>query len=113
MADWKPKIATAILVNQAVIEADTEQVWPHHLPEVAATEYVLQKVESRIGHKIDPRYKAFLKHADGWRSFYQAADLFGTKQLLGAPPMGYAEEMLKAVEADVLRASGFERQELL
>lgn len=113
MDDWKQEIATAVLVNQAVMEADKNNIWPHHFPRVAATEAEIRKTEERLGHELAPKYREFLKYANGWPSFYQAVDLFGTEELAGGPMMEYARELLDATEDDALEASGFSRDELL
>ncbi len=68
----------------------------------------------QLGHPIDTLYRDFLRHADGWRSFYQAVDLFGTGQLLGAPPMDCALIQIGAVEdADFVAAVGMPKADVL
>jgi hypothetical protein len=93
-ADWKDRIAVMALVKQRLAEVDTGRLWEYHLPRVAASEERLQQVEAHLGEALDPSYRAFLRHADGWPAFYQAVDLFGSAELLGSERFQHAEEML-------------------
>lgn len=88
--DWKSEIAKGVMIQQRIEELDREGLWDHHLPGVAAGEDEIAATEERIGFPLDPQYRRFLRFANGWRCFYQAVDLFGTPNLLGAPPMDSA-----------------------
>jgi hypothetical protein len=105
-ADWKERIAVMALVKQRLAEVDTERLWEYHLPRVAASEERLQQVEAHLGQALDPSYRAFLRHADGWPAFYQSVDLFGSEELLGSERFQHAEEMLGYLEQEQPAASG-------
>ncbi|HVF44611.1 MAG TPA: SMI1/KNR4 family protein [Pyrinomonadaceae bacterium] len=111
--DWRGLIVTMLFVKQELLRLDAGGLWPHHHPEVAAGEARLAAVEARLGHALDAKHRDFLSYADGWRGFYQTVDLFGTAQLAGGGLMGYAAELLGAVDEGVLKSSGFSREELL
>lgn len=98
--DWAAKIVTGVLIQQRIEEVDSQGSWERHLPAVAASEDELAATERSLGYALDPRYRSFLRHANGWRCFYQRVDLFGTPNLLGAPPMSDAVTMLDAVDDD-------------
>jgi hypothetical protein len=107
--DWKQRIVELALVKQRLAEVDPRGLWPHHLPAVAATDARLGAVEAHFGEALDPGYRAFLQHADGWPAFYQTIDLFGSDDLLGGPRFAHAATMLKYVEDDVFIASKIRR----
>ncbi len=113
MSSWKDHIAIMHLVKQELIKRDRDQLWPHHLPEVGATEEQLQAAEKALGFPLDPQYREFLMHADGWRGFLQTVDLFGTGQLTRSGVMDDAMELLDSIEPDVLKGSGFAKEDLL
>jgi hypothetical protein len=98
--NWPDEILRAVLVQQRIEELDQGHLWHRHLPEVAASEDALQRAEASIGHPLDPLYRDFLTYADGWRSFYQDVDLFGTPQIMGSPPMDAALSQLSGVYPD-------------
>jgi hypothetical protein len=114
MIDWPSEIVRGVLIQQRIEALDQARLWRRYLPEVAATEVELRQAEQRLGHPIEPQYRAFLAHANGWRWFYQAVDLFGTQQLLGASPMEFARLQLGAVEgADFVAAVGMSKTDVL
>jgi SMI1 / KNR4 family (SUKH-1) len=111
--DWKQRIAQLVLVKQKLAELDTKGLWQYRLPAVAATEAKLKSVEQRLGEALDPAYRAFLLHADGWPAFYQTVDLFGSDDLAGGDRLHRAADMLSYVEEDVLTRGDLRREELL
>ncbi|KAB2929640.1 MAG: SMI1/KNR4 family protein [Leptonema illini] len=113
MKDWKTHIATMGFVKQMVMKADVKNMWPHHLPEIAATERQLKETENKLGYKIDEHYREFLSFADGWKGFYQTVDLFGTGDLLSGDRYLNAKKMLSYLENDVLERSHLERKTLM
>ncbi|SEI94068.1 SMI1 / KNR4 family (SUKH-1) [Bhargavaea ginsengi] len=113
MSDWKDQIAVMHLVKQELMKRDKDRLWPHHLPEVGATEEQMQEAEKALGFPLDPQYYEFLMHADGWKGFLQTVDLLGTRELMGSPLMDEALALLGAIEPDVLDDSGFSREQLL
>ncbi|MGM0805615.1 MAG: SMI1/KNR4 family protein [Bacillota bacterium] len=113
MINWKDMIATLILVKQELMKQDVEKIWPHHFPEVGATEESLLDLEEELGYKLDLTYRDFLQHANGWKGFYQTVDLFGTEQLKDSTKKEYAEMLLTAIDDQVLKESGVSRSELL
>lgn len=113
MDNWIDIIATMILVKQDMEKNDREELWEYYLPEVAATEECLAEVEKKLGFLLDIQYKEFLKHANGWKAFYQSVDLFGTDELLTSSNMDYAMSILEAIEDSVLKSSGVARDQIL
>ncbi len=111
--DWAERIVTLALVKQDLAKADKEQLWPYHLPSLAASKDELDAVESYLGFKLDKEYRAFLDMANGWKGFFQYIDLFGTTQLLGSPDMEYACGLLESIDDDVFRTIGFSRNEFM
>lgn len=111
--DWKQRIIELVLVKQKLAELDTKGLWQYRLPSVAATEARLKSVEAHLGEALDPVYRAFLLHADGWPAFYQTVDLFGSDDLMGNDRWHHATEMLSYVEESVLTLGGLRREELL
>ncbi len=57
----------------------------NHFPRVAATNNELASAEQHLGVGLDPSYRDFLGHANGWPSFMQSVDLLGTDDLADGP----------------------------
>ncbi len=111
--EWRDRIVTMVYVKQELMKLDMDGIWPHHLPELAASKETLRKTEAYLGFGIDQDYREFLKMANGWKGFLQTVDLFGTQELSGSPMMQYAKSLLGFVEDDVIKSTGFSRKELL
>src|SRR5665213_401373 len=111
--DFKIAIGQAWMVKQEMMEADKKRIWEYHLPEIAATEAEMAEAERVLQHSLDSRFKAFLRCANGWETFYQTVDLFGTKDLIGGKRKELGEHMLSYLEDIVLKSSGFRRIDLL
>lgn len=80
IVDWRKSIAIAHLVRARLAEVDGG-LWPHHLPEVAASSDELDAFEKDLGTPLPSAYRRFLSYANGWVAFYQAVDLFGLSDL--------------------------------
>lgn len=106
--DWPSEIVRTVIVRQHLEAVDTLFEYP--LPEVATEEAHLVAVERSIG-ALDPQYRTFLTYANGWRKFWHNVDLFGTQQLLGAPPMKSAEEGIADI-GDISEHTGFDLADL-
>lgn len=113
MFDWKTQIAKLAYAKQQLAEIDTQKLWPWHLPSVAATKQEILACENILGFKIDSQYADFLMHANGWPGFIQAADLFGTTDLVGGERMKKAVEILSYLEEGVLKQAGIVRDDVL
>ena len=111
--EWRDRIVAMVYVKQELMKLDVEGIWPHHLPELAASEEMLKKIENSLGFRIDRDYREFLKMADGWKGFLQTIDLFGTDELSGSPIMQYGQSILGYIEDDTIKSTGFLRDELL
>src|SRR5258708_8086288 len=109
--DWKQRIVEVVLVKQKLAELDTRGLWQYGLAAVGAGEAALGAVEAHIGEPLDPRYRSFLLHADGWPAFYQTVDLFGSGDLLGSDRYRHAVEMLSHVEPAILAGGGVRRED--
>jgi hypothetical protein len=107
MEDWTSEIAKGWRIHERIQELDRAGLWEHFLPDVAASEDEIAATEQQLGFRLDPEYRQFLRFANGWRRFYQDVDLFGTRNLLGAPPMDSAMAQLNAMDpADLEREAG-------
>lgn len=111
--DFRVAIAQAWQVKQEMMGLDERKIWPYHLPELAATDQDISAVEACLGHRLDPRYRAFLLCANGWKAIYQTVDLFGTPDLVGGSRKQCAEMNLGLLPQGVLRGSGTSRSQLL
>jgi|BarGraNGADG00212_1021973.scaffolds.fasta_scaffold87891_2 hypothetical protein len=111
--EWKRCIVEMVHVHQRIHELDTERVWEHHLPELAATQDELDQAEAHLGEPLDAHYRQFLDLAGGWRALYQMVDLFGPDDLLGGPRFQLARTRLLDLEDSVLVQSGYGREQLL
>lgn len=111
--DWKKEISILVYVKQVLSELDKDHLWQHHLPEVAATDDEIRNAEDYLGFHLDNRYVEFLRHANGWRSFYQSLDLFGTSDLLGSEAMHYANLMCDSIDENVMKVAGLSKEDLL
>lgn len=106
--DWPSQIAVAVRVRQELGARDELMTYPP--PRPAAGTEAIDRVEGAIG-PLDPGYRAFLGHADGWPAFLQETDLFGTAELAGGPAAA-ADELLDVLDDDVWEALGVRRDEL-
>ncbi len=112
MFNWKSEIVNLVCIKQELAEIDTQKLWPWHLPSVAASEQEIMECSHHLGFDLDPMYADFLRYANGWRGFIQAADLFGTVDLLGNEKMRRAEEALRNLDDSVFEHAGILREEL-
>jgi len=110
--NWPQEIVKMVLVKQALAEADVEEMYPHHLPKVAATPAQLAKAEARLGFQLDPQYADFLRHADGWEGFTQTVDLFGTAELIGNEKMEQALQTFDELDDFAFSAAGISRDDV-
>lgn len=112
MSDWRQTLAIAHLVRQRLSQVD-DGLWPHHLPEVAASEVEIASVESAIGERLPAPYRDFLAHANGWQAFFQAVDLFGTRDLSRSARRNTRVDAVLDGMEPLLPVLGVERAELL
>lgn len=63
---------------------DPQGIFPHHFPEVAATEGPIRDAERALGFALDPEHRRFLGSADGWKGFDVYVNLFSTADTRGA-----------------------------
>lgn len=93
-----------LIGSMAVLKMKLEQVqpdaYPFRPPRVAATEERLLEAEHRLGHRLDPLYRAFLQHADGWPSFFLDVALLGTEELARGPLWKRGQEGLDVFYAE-------------
>jgi len=113
ITNWKAQIGLAWLVKQAMMELDTENIFPYHLPEIAAGKAEIDEAERSLGQPLDERYKEFLRHANGWPAFWHSADLFGTRDLMGGERKDVGEFLLSMLPDSVLSQSKLNRSDVL
>lgn len=111
---WENEIEVLISIKKEIKDKDINEIWEFNLPQKAAADDEIQKIELKLGYTLDEAYVSFLKIANGWKAINQAIDLFGTNELLDSEQMNYAQILLKTLSEDgVLHASGFDYDELL
>lgn len=110
--DWKRHIGIAYLVKQQFADLDTQNLWPFHLPEVAASKFQIKVTETALGEQLDAGLRGFLAHANGWRGFLHAIDLFGTEDLVHGLRNDTAHHLLDSLEP-LEAVCGFSRAECL
>ncbi len=110
--EWKREILVAHMVKQKVSEVDVAALWDYPYPEVAATESDVGSAEKALGHSLNLRHREFLRHANGWKSFFQSVDVFDTNDLVGGPRYNRALELLQSCEG-LHELCGFTIDELL
>ncbi|HMG42505.1 MAG TPA: SMI1/KNR4 family protein [Acidimicrobiales bacterium] len=113
MRDWRPEIVHLVGIKQAIDDADTRGLWEYHLPKVRVSDEEIDAVERHLGIRLDPDYRAFLRYANGWPSFFQSVDLFGTHDLYGSPTFELAQQVLEVIEPIVYEQAGLEPGKVL
>ncbi len=98
MDDWRKQIAIAHLVKRRVAELDVAGMWPHCLPEVAATPEEIAQAEASVGEPLDAKYREFLSFANGWKAFFHSVDLFGTTDLVSERRIRMGNDLLRSLE---------------
>jgi hypothetical protein len=111
--DWRPEIVRLVEIKQAISEVDVDGLWEFHLPRVAASRASVDAAERVLGARLDDSFRSFLGHANGWPSFFQSVDLFGTDDLAGGPRFDVASSLLDAIEPEALAVAGLVRSELV
>lgn len=106
IANWPAEIGAFWYILQCTEELDNAHLWNYRLPHVGADEDMLRVAERALGYPLDPHYKEFLRHANGWPDFHQSDDLFGTEELVGGDKMIVARARLAAIEDVVWRQLG-------
>ncbi|ENO16503.2 SMI1/KNR4 family protein [Marinobacter nanhaiticus D15-8W] len=66
----------------------------------------------QLGSRLDQAHRDFLAHVDGWRSFFQAVDVFGTKDLVAGTKHARAVVLLESL-GDTRPLCGAKSAELL
>ena len=94
MINWKERIIMMLMVKNALDQADKEQLWEYHYPEVAAQIKEILSVQKKLNVKFSEEYTEFLQCANGWKAIYQLVDLFGTRDF-DSESMEYARKLLK------------------
>lgn len=112
---WRDRIAVMCIVREEIQRSDTAGLWQYHYPEAPATEAQVEAAEARLGYKLDPSYRDFLRCANGWKCVMQSVSLFGTADLMGSELMRYAMNLLDVMDDTfpLVESSGFTKAELL
>lgn len=111
--NWEQEIAKLVYIKQVLSGYDHRKLWPHHLPAVAATREQIAAAENALGYPLVGGYGELLRHANGWRGFYQTIDLFSTEDIIGGARKANALEMFGAVDDGVIRECGIPREDLV
>lgn len=96
--DWKRELVIAHLVKQKIAEVDVNELWENTLPGVAASVDQIRTLEARLGGSLDPQYREFLLHTNGWRAFMQNIDVFSLGDFVGGPSAERAIELVESLE---------------
>ena len=99
MINWKERIIMMLMVKNALYQADKEQLWEYHYPEVAAQMKEILSVQKKLDVKFSEEYTEFLQYANGWKALYQLVDLFGTRDF-DSESMEYARKLLNTEMAN-------------
>ncbi|MCL1809041.1 MAG: SMI1/KNR4 family protein [Clostridiales bacterium] len=110
---WPNLIVAMAWVKQELMELAADDAGQFFLPEVAAEEVDLIMAEINLLCEIDPIYANFLRAANGWKSFYQSIDLFGTEELKDPKAMSMAFSLLDAIPSHIIEQFGFSREDML
>ena len=111
--DWRREIVRLARIKEEIQASDKSGLWEYRLPGVAATPDELAEVEEHLQCRLEPQYREFLSFADGWPSFFQNVDLFGTGDLVSGPRMQIARQSLAAIEPAVVEQAGLDASTLL
>lgn len=84
--------------------------YPMRPPRVAAGEHDLLEAERRLGHRLDPQYRAFLQHANGWPSFFVDVSLLGADELGQGELWEKGQETLDIFYQEALPPPGFPKR---
>src|SRR5579885_3682070 len=111
--DWEKEIAKAVDVQNENERLDTTDLGEYYPPNPPATEEELSLAHRHLGFELDPHYKRFLSHANGWRCFYYGVDLFGTEELCGGPLMQRLLDLLDDIDLESLAKENISKSDLL
>ena len=78
MYDWKLAIVKNFQWRQAAEDYDKARICPMGAAKVAASNEAIMSAEHAVNFQFSDDYRDFLRHADGWPSFCQSLNLFGT-----------------------------------
>jgi len=92
---------------ERIRETQTEilRLAPHRdvylVPNPGASEVAIQAAEERIGRRLPPSYREFLRVFDGWPRFFEGATLLGTANLGKRLYEDFARAIFDAAETPV------------
>ncbi|GIG55684.1 hypothetical protein Lfu02_00560 [Longispora fulva] len=98
--DWKVLIGQVILAKNEADQLEPDHLEPLVAPRAPATPEDIAAFEAAAGERLPGQYRDFLAHADGWRSFYFRAKLFGLTDLAGHSPEAQVAADILDVYAD-------------
>src|SRR5690625_7318597 len=90
-----------VTVKQGLAAWDPKGIFPHHLPEVAATPENIDAAEAALGISLDAEHRALLTYADGWQALYQDVALLGAAQVVRSPARDAALEAFTYAPAEL------------
>jgi len=85
---WPSLIVALVRIKERLAEVDGG-FWPFHLPELRASDSLLQSTESKLGFRFQDSYRDFLLHSNGWKGFFQTIDLLSCDELIGGEHQRY------------------------
>jgi hypothetical protein len=92
---------------ERIRETQTEilRLAPHRdvylVPNPGASNVAIQAAEERIGRRLPPSYREFLRFCDGWPRFFEGASLLGTANLGKRLYDDFARAVFDAAETPV------------
>lgn len=111
--NWAVEITRLCQLKRKLNSADPEKLWPYTLPEVGVSEEQIELAEKHISHRLPNDHRHFLKHANGWKSFFHDINLFGTGDLQGGANFLRALKLIESLDSSVLHKSHLRKGDLL
>lgn len=100
MSNWRPLL-------EQIRQTQTEilRLAPHRdvylVPNPGASDIAIEAAEERIGQRLPPSYRDFLRFCDGWPRFFEGASLLGTANLGKRLYEDFARAIFDAAETPV------------
>lgn len=111
---WPALIGDMIRTKNEIVDLDPDYYDDYTLPSEKASEDDIAAFERWLGEELPSEYRAFLRHANGWRLFYWDADLFSFEEMRGGSARAAATNMLETYEREgVLAGAGLQKEHLL
>lgn len=109
---WMHYIAEMIEIKELRAKTDSQLAVKFDLPAAKAKEDDIRKAESILGVDLEPSYKAFLNHANGWKNVISDIDIFGTKELINYH-LSKKKNKLIPIDDTLLSTAHYQKSDLI